>query len=312
MSVEDITERLQAVTVTASDCVPFHPTATPRWRDLQLSAIPRYLFRISTPRSACSIDDVWAKSADAVLTPELSGDDIFQTRSDSEAAHSVANHLNWRRGQGSSNLVSWTSSLLYALQYVLYRHVDRRDGPDMADIEICVIDTTEFEPRVFIRDMDPIEAFAADHAALQKLRDLRTGGEYYFGEYLSQGALRIEGKCQIISAEAMIGKGLLSLRPEFEMAYYIKTCGWAKDVVEMRDSLYEQQQQQPPSVRLETFQSAIEIGQLFGPHWRLPIATNLVALTPGHLDPGIIKVAFRNQQDFTVRIRPVRSHPTSL
>jgi len=182
----------------------------------------------------------------------------------------------------------------------------------MADIEICVIDTTEFEPRVFIRDMDPIEAFAADHAALQKLRDLRTGGEYYFGEYLSQGALRIEGKCQIISAEAMIGKGLLSLRPEFEMAYYIKTCGWAKDVVEMRDSLYEQQQQQPPSVRLETFQSAIEIGQLFGPHWRLPIATNLVALTPGHLDPGIIKVAFRNQQDFTVRIRPVRSHPTSL
>ncbi|KAL5330966.1 hypothetical protein ACEPPN_000493 [Leptodophora sp. 'Broadleaf-Isolate-01'] len=51
---------------------------------------------------------------------------------------------------------------------------------------------------------------------LEDFKGLRLKKDWYFGEYLSQGALKIEDKCQIVSAQAMIDRGLYDLRREFE------------------------------------------------------------------------------------------------
>ncbi|ENH71809.1 hypothetical protein FOC1_g10004056 [Fusarium oxysporum f. sp. cubense race 1] len=69
--------------------------------------------------------------------------------------------------------------------------------------------------------MDLIRAYRSFDSSLWNLEGLgckkRNGfsGYYYFGEYLSQGALKIEGKCQIVPARDIILRGLYDIRPEF-------------------------------------------------------------------------------------------------
>src|ERR1700722_578744 len=127
-------------------------------------------------------------------------------------------HLQW---WGKDNLVSWTSSLLFALQYIFYRHTDSRDGSSLDKIYLCIVDTVSFPKGIFLRGMDLINAYCLFDANLLGLKGLRTRkhrdftGSFYFGEYLSQGALRIEGKCRIVSAQEIMDQRLSSLQPEF-------------------------------------------------------------------------------------------------
>jgi hypothetical protein len=60
----------------------------------------------------------------------------------------------------------------------------------------------------FIRDLDLIRTFWEfdDHLPGQNLENdqyLRNETKYYFREYLSQGPLKIEGKYEMISAQAL-------------------------------------------------------------------------------------------------------------
>jgi len=133
----------------------------------------------------------------------------------------LARHLWWWEGS-EDNLVSWTSSLLFAITYIFSLHANVRDGSTFDNIFLCIVDTACFPKRVFLRDMDLIHAYRSFDADLGRLGDLRAkqhgmhSGFFYFGEYLSQVALKIEDKCQIVSAEAIIGEGLYNLRPEFK------------------------------------------------------------------------------------------------
>ena len=47
--------------------------------------------------------------------------------------------------------------------------------------------------------MDLIKVYFALDADLERMQNLRLS-YYYFGEYLSQSALKIEDKCEIVSA----------------------------------------------------------------------------------------------------------------
>lgn len=54
-------------------------------------------------------------------------------------------HLRWWGTLSDpDNLVSWTSSLLFALQYVFYRHYSSKDGSSLDTIDLCVVDTLLF------------------------------------------------------------------------------------------------------------------------------------------------------------------------
>ena len=74
----------------------------------------------------------------------------------------------------------------------------------------------------FVRDLEIIDAFSGysdpcvqrNLAYLQQLR--LEPMEYYFGEYLSQGYLDIEGKCAQATMQDMIDSGLFQLMPKLE------------------------------------------------------------------------------------------------
>ena len=100
----------------------------------------------------------------------------------------------------------------------------------------------------------------------------------YFGEYLSQGALKIEGKCEIVSAQAeivsaqaeivsaqaVVAEGLYNLRLKFEEFARFKLQDkppWAKPVVNLRKHLFHIE---CPEISNENLQAVINIAKLFG------------------------------------------------
>lgn len=194
--------------------------------------------------------------------------------------------------------MSWMSSLLYALVYVFYLHAKVYDIKTFDQIHVCVIDTSEFAKGVFLRDLDLIRAYRSFNTQLYSFEELRCdrkrpgfGGNYYFGEYLSQGALKIEGHCQIVSAQNIIDRGLYNIRSEFQQ-YAIwppSEARWVIPVLEMREIFYLERQ----PITSPKLQSALDIANLFGPRWKLPIATHLTALTAPQIDDDAILAKFR-------------------
>jgi hypothetical protein len=92
--------------------------------------------------------------------------------------------------------MSWTSSLLFAIQYGLFRN-QQTNGytrSHLRDLFILIVDTSEF-PGAFIRDIEAIEAFQSAWPPLDKIHDWRTRHvrRLYFSEYLSQGSLDVQG-----------------------------------------------------------------------------------------------------------------------
>lgn len=120
-------------------------------------------------------------------------------------------------------------------------------------------------------------------------------GYYYFGEYLSQGALKLKGKCQIVSARDIIDKGLYDIRPEFrDFANWEPKAKppWANTVIELRETLYHKTERL--GITGKGLQAAFNISQLFELDWRLPVAASLIALDPPCTDDEKILLAFRN------------------
>ena len=229
---------------------------------------------------------------DASCAPEKSRLDIFARQDNEQVASMLYRHLRWWEGS-EDNFVSWTSSLLFALIYIFHLHANSRNGSAFDKIFLCIIDATKFPKEVFLRDMELIEAYSPFDADLENFKGLRLRKDMYFGEYLSQGALKIEGKCQIVSAQAMIDEGLYDLRLEFEEFARWKLerkPPWAKPVVNLRKDLFYIES---PEISNETLQVAVNVAKLFELHWTLPIAANLVALLPGPQEDVAIIKAFR-------------------
>ncbi|KAF2843955.1 hypothetical protein T440DRAFT_473780, partial [Plenodomus tracheiphilus IPT5] len=111
---------------------------------------------------------------------------------------------------------------------------------------------------------------------LQEIKELQLG-EYYFREYLSQGALNIEDKCQIVSASAMIKNGLLDLQPKLKCYARWPECPrppWAKPVVRLQKTLDDEK----TCIDIENpIQAITNIVRLFKPSWKLPIAASLAS-----------------------------------
>lgn len=156
-------------------------------------------------------------------------------------------HLKWK---GSSlnhkdNFMSWTSSLLFALQYMIYRYDHDRDHPWLVDVRLWVIDTTEFASGGLLRDVDLIEAYMPFDDRLEDLGGLRRrqhkkySGYYCFGEYLSQGALRIKGECDVVTLQDLVVP-LSFLQPEFKYSLFDEKsgCQLSNEVVRLREQFH--------------------------------------------------------------------------
>ncbi|EHK18422.1 uncharacterized protein TRIVIDRAFT_68442 [Trichoderma virens Gv29-8] len=170
--------------------------------------------------------------------------DIFSREDKQRAADMLARHLQWEKNPGD-NMVSWTASLLFALVYIFLRASIHNEAT-LDEIQLLVVDTSSFPKGVFMRDLDLTSDFSSIDRNLQnhkRLRSKQTSGLYYdFGEYLSQGALKIDGRCQIVSARSIINRGLCDIRLEFKEFSNWKQgpefARWASAVLEMREVFY--------------------------------------------------------------------------
>lgn len=282
MSTEHLSQVLDRLTLnmTGSDCLRFTPHEEESWLEDKFTQVPQYLYRVSVhDKSDGETTRIWAKSKDAKKanpgqeTNILDGDRT-------EMADMLNRHLRWEGGS-PSNLLSWTSSLLFALQYVFYRH--HTDRVALEDITLFVVNTTLFQRGAFVQDMDLLSIFSKFNHRLRNFQDLRTNNTgnfskcFYFGEYLSQGALKIEGKCSSTTGKDIIDKGLFFLRPELNDSRK-HDLGWAKRVLELRKCFapgpgYKSKEDLELQVAL-----AFGIGSLFGSDWELPIAASLLGL----------------------------------
>ena len=297
---------LQGPSFTEPSCVLFNPTGDRAWLKNSFDNVPRYLFRVSTPKSDGTTDKVWVKSKDCKNCHRTGKDDILASGDNKLVAGMLNRHLRWSGTPSDlDSLVFWTSSLLFALQYIFYRHHRESDSSRLDTIYLCVIDTLGFPKGVFLRDMDIISAYGKFDTELKDLEKLRKKkhqvfkGSYYFGEYLSQGALKVDGKCQLVSAQAIVDGGLFDVQPGFRQSMFSHEPKWANRVIELREPFY-QNDTQPQMARKHELEAAIKIAQLFGPRWRLPMAANLVGLLP------------RGSEDWEILLAFVRSPFTGL
>lgn len=188
--------------------------------DFHLNTIPRYIFRTFDSKSFGRTDDVVVASPANESGTVSSRIDIL-SQNESFAMSVVDRHMNpWRvknyESHKPDNLMSWTSSFLYAIQYAFYRRYHH--GCDSEDIKICVVDTDKFPRGQFVHAKRLLEAFYrfVKRADMRQFFDLRLLVYIYQnGEYLSQGILNHRGRSRVISLAQLEASGLYSLYPEF-------------------------------------------------------------------------------------------------
>ncbi len=93
------------------------------------------------------------------------------------------------------------------------------------------------------------------------------------------------------SAQAIIDLGLFKLQPGFSKLMVAKEPAWANEVIRLREVFYQNLEKLQPATK-EELEAAINIAQLFGPSWRLPIAANLISLLPRQTQDEVIFQAF--------------------
>lgn len=278
---------------------PSHPSYDSITSSSSSALVPRYLFRLHTPSSKGETTTRHVASA-AAASPRrprssiarAARRDIFAAEP-SWAADALANHLLWRSNGPLThhNLVSWSSSLLVVLQHGLRRAQSSRGVPDLERVRLLVVDTRELPHGAFISDLRLMAAFAPHSQDLADLHRLRTtathGGEvFYFGEYLSQGYLRVEGCARETSLQRMVDCHLFKLCPG--LADRSGWSRWAKRVMELRRA-YDVAGGRPQLVDTgvrDVRRAVVLASSCFGDDYALVIAAMVLALLPRDVAVG--------------------------
>lgn len=295
-NMSNVAGTLQALGFTSpvigeKECLPFTP---PEYVAVDLG-IPRYLFRIVSEHSAASTDSSWARSRSAKMNDPTSAKCLFDLDR-MAAADMLYRHLTWQQPSTvPDNLVSWTSSMLYALIHVICRRTQYR----ALDTSFCIIDTDELPHDAFMSDLDLVRALKSRHDGLQeyealcKARQGESGGWHYFGEYISQGSLKIENCCKIVKMSQLIARGLLNLHPRFPeyfCEYASQPVSWADQIRVLRAAFYrdgEEEDEEPAVVfRADPELTSGDLGNLFGPFWRIPVALSMYSIVPKRGNPA--------------------------
>ncbi|KAL8696307.1 MAG: hypothetical protein Q9201_007726 [Fulgogasparrea decipioides] len=242
--------------------------------------VPRYLFRVYCPNTAGETTDSNIIPPASTCGPEKR-QDIFRLQP-REAARRLNEHLRWWRShERECNLISWTRSLLFALQHGLRRHHTDLNKPALSQISLLILDTRDFPRGTFVQDMEIMELFVPHTDScqpynLKNLLQLRKSDKgYYFGEYLTQGDMDVKGRCVVTNMQSLIDAGLFELKPELEDKS--KWDEWADRVVCLRKP-FKTSQDTPTATHTEVRKAITVATACFGAGWDFPVATMLLAL----------------------------------
>lgn len=258
------------------DEVPFCPSGN---LETKLQDTPRYLFRVYSDASAGENSSEWMKSVDA-LKNNLT--DIFQRDDTSSVALTLNEHLRWKWKKSNGDpFISWTTSLLVAIQYAIYK-LKTEQPRKLNKIYLCIVDTTLFPNGVFLKDLDLIEEFhdkiSGSSGGLDNLREMRNT-KYYFGEYLSQGQtnINIKGRSCTVPCDKIINNHLFAMMHQFKVDIESQSSLWANAVIKSREPFYITEQEVMDN---SEFSEAMAIALEFDTKWVLPMLANLLALSP--------------------------------
>ncbi|KAK5659970.1 hypothetical protein OQA88_13435 [Cercophora sp. LCS_1] len=199
-----------------------------------LNNIPSFLFRVYGPDSKGQtntyhvISPAWVHSGETEFPPRL------WALPRQEAAEMVNDHLWWNCGR-DCNLMSWSSSLLFVIQFGLFLAEKYRIS--LSDLKLVVVDTRGMERGSFIRDLGLIREFYRDtnescgDDTLTTLKRLREGN-YYFGEYLTQGWIDLREQCAETTMADLLSPEFYRLAPCFRDT--TNRTGWANPVRKFR------------------------------------------------------------------------------
>ncbi len=177
--------------------------------------------------------------------------------------------------------MSWTSSLLFALQHDLRRHQTDDDKPEMSQISLLILDTCGFLTVTFIKDLEIMEVFAlsTDLNQTKNLDDLfylrKSDRVYYFGEYLTQGIEDARDRCVVTNMQKLIDAGLFKLIPE--LGDKNRWGEWTNEIVCLRE-LFNASQNTPTATYTEVRKAIIIAVTCFGNDWDISVAIMLLAL----------------------------------
>jgi hypothetical protein len=179
---------------------------------------PTYLFRLYAPGSSgtTSTENVSAPACPDPGEPHSEDCPCCENLLDlppDKAAPILRAHLRWKcASTGTCNLMSWSSSLLFVLQHGLHRHKTDHEPAPLSKVFLIMLDTRKLPKQTFLRDLDAINYYYGYNFDLDRLSRIRLSpGDYYFGEYLTQGSLDIEGHCCQVSMQQLIDTGLFKL-----------------------------------------------------------------------------------------------------
>jgi hypothetical protein len=189
---------------------------------------PTYLFRVYDKNSQGTHDESIIASAASKGTRNIYNQDLLSLEGP-DSATKLARHLDWK-SRRDTNLISWTGSLLSAVQLAKFRNNYRMTADR---IFICVVDTRKFPPNQFRQVnwlLARLDAEAGDPTILEKYIGYQQDG-FDNKEYLSQGVMHHQGRSSKFTLQDLIGSGLYTIYPEFTEP----SKGWALPVSKLRN-----------------------------------------------------------------------------
>ena len=236
--------------------------------------VPHYLFRVFDDDSSGLNNDYTIASIASEDRQRGNRRDVLTMKGRSKAAQLLYNHMKKALNSGrlDDNFVSWTSSLLFAIQYAVYRRW--RQNNDEAVVKLCIIDTRKYPRGQFMEDLSLLRKF--DGAAkeiggeVENFFDFRLSREdYQNGEYLSQGAVHHHNRSCIVTLNTLVEAGLYTLCPEFKYSNH----KWTERVRDLRQEWSEE-----VTTSIEDIQCALDLAKACSATDDLDLATAFLTL----------------------------------
>lgn len=195
-----------------------------------------------------------------------------------EAREMLEKHLLWKNDI-HDDFVSWTSSLLFALQRAIYAV---RPGEKAYNVSICILDTWKMGTEMFYHAETLLGLYSVpDEDKLQH--------RYYTAEFLSIGTLKLSPGhgSDIVSFSEMEESGLYDLVPHLRPG-----CGKAQlwiPVSNIRAMYFNM----PTPISEQDIQVATRLAQFMCPSLVLPFFTNLLSLQKRDAEDELFKEGWK-------------------
>lgn len=200
--------------------------------------LPRYLFRVCDVNSSgINTSRVVASPQSEYGNPEDSATDVLSL-SGGQARRLLYNHLakrsEFQTRKSIDNFMSWSSSLMFVIQYAMWRSETLHTPA--SDLQICMVDTRDFPRGQFARDMWLIRHYRPSVLTepQQEFFDFRLENpDHDNGEFLSQGMVNLRNKACFFSLQDLMSAGIDTLYPMFKGGPYYGV-QWTDRMLDLR------------------------------------------------------------------------------